>query len=359
MQVDVVHELPALHRLEGAWRQVYAADPESQFFLSWPWLSKRLERRPGWFVLVARPVAAADPVGLFPLKLGKRVGEDGRPFDEIGMAGRGAADYTGFLCVPEYEAEVASAFAAHLCRLRWHELQLSCLRASERRSSCLLTGFPEARFETEHLPMPPSSGIDNAICPYADLPGDWEVYLAGRSPNTRHKLRRLLRALDGASLRVTDADTGTVERDLGFLLRLWGERWAEKKGRRLSRLLESAREELSDASATGSLFLPVLWRDQTPVAAIACLMDFEKREMLFRFAAREPAAGDASPGLLLHAHAIRSAIERGFVRYDFLRGNERYKYSFATGERRIQSIVVRNRALGRRSPLLGPIAVLR
>ena len=33
-----------------------------------------------------------------------------------------------------------------------------------------------------------------------------------------------------------------------------------------------------------------------------------------------------SPGVLLHAHAIRDAIARGLDTYDFLRGYERYKF---------------------------------
>src|SRR5262249_21248700 len=45
-------------------------------------------------------------------------------------------------------------------------------------------------------------------------------------------------------------------------------------------------------------------------------------------------------GLILHAHSIRYAISRGFTTYDFLRGNEAYKYSFGVEERRIKSVVV-------------------
>jgi tetratricopeptide (TPR) repeat protein len=47
-----------------------------------------------------------------------------------------------------------------------------------------------------------------------------------------------------------------------------------------------------------------------------------------------------SPGLILHAHSIRHAIQNGFTEYDFLRGNEPYKYSFGVKERRIRCVAI-------------------
>lgn len=266
------------------------------------------------------------------------------------MPGRGAADYTGFLCVPEHQHQVALAFAKQLLEFDWRTLRLQCLRASERRTKDFLAGFASARFEVERESMMMASGVDNSICPYADLPDDWDRFLAGASANTRQRVRRLLRKIDGTSIRITHADQHSLERDIDILLQMWSERWAGHKRERLGLILDSSREELCDAWANGSLFLPVLWRGDAPIAAAACMMDLDKRELLFQLGARDPAAEDLSPGTLLHAHSIRTAIERGFVRYDFLRGNESYKYSFATGERRIESIVVRRRSATERMP---------
>jgi CelD/BcsL family acetyltransferase involved in cellulose biosynthesis len=341
MQVDVVRGLSALRRLQSDWDRVYAADPEGQFFLSWPWMSKRLERRPGWFVLVARTAASGPPVAFFPLKLRTRTDDRGRDSHELTMPGRGAADYTGFFCQPEHQDQVARAFAAHLLELEWRALRLECFRASEQRGKAFLRAFAGTRFQIERESMVMSSGFDNAICPYADLPADWDSYLAGRSSNTRQRVRRLLRAVDGSSVRITHADASTLEHHIEILLRMWTERWGGIKGKKLETILQSSREELADAHENGTLFLPILWRGDTPVGAAACMLDFEKREVLFQLGGRDPAAEDLSPGMVLHAHSIRTAIERGFRRYDFLRGNEPYKYSFATGERHIESLVIR------------------
>ena len=41
-----------------------------------------------------------------------------------------------------------------------------------------------------------------------------------------------------------------------------------------------------------------------------------------------PEAASLSPGLVLLSHLIRDAIARGRARFDFLRGEERYKLEF-------------------------------
>jgi CelD/BcsL family acetyltransferase involved in cellulose biosynthesis len=41
-----------------------------------------------------------------------------------------------------------------------------------------------------------------------------------------------------------------------------------------------------------------------------------------------PERAPLAPGLVLLGHVLRDAIERGKRRFDFLRGEERYKYEF-------------------------------
>lgn len=340
MQIDVVRDLGALRRLEADWRRVYAEDPEAHFFLSWPWMSKRLGHRSGWSVLVARPTADAPPVAFFPIKQRTQTDRRGREYGEITLPGRGAADYTGFICLPEHEVRVGLTFAAYLLGLDWQVMSLECLRASQQRMSGLLDAFAAARLGIEREPIM-MQGIDNSRCPYAELPGDWDAYLAQLSANTRQKLRRYLRKVDGTNMRVTIAEPATFERDVEILLKLWCDRWGAQKRERLAVLVRSTREELADAMATDTLLLPVLWRGETPIAALSSMLDREKGHVLVQLGARDLAYEDLSPGTILHAYSIRWASERGFGRYDFLRGNEPYKYAFATGERQIESLVVR------------------
>jgi hypothetical protein len=184
--------------------------------------------------------------------------------------------------------------------------------------------------------------IDNSICPFTPLPADWDSYLESRlSANTRQKVRRVLRQVEKSDeLRITHADKDTFERDLEILLRFWTERWGSQKGLRLNSILKNNRLMLRHCFADGALFLPILWQGERPVGALAILVDARKKSFLFHMAGRDQTFESPPPGLVLHAHSIRHAIENGFVTYDFLRGNEPYKYSFGAEERRITSFIV-------------------
>ena len=59
----------------------------------------------------------------------------------------------------------------------------------------------------------------------------------------------------------------------------------------------------------------------------------------FYMTGRDETFDGPPPGVILHAHSIRYAIANGFTEYDFLRGNESYKYSFGVEERRIRPSV--------------------
>ena len=98
--------------------------------------------------------------------------------------------------------------------------------------------------------------------------------------------------------------------------------------------------------------MPVLWRGADPVGVLASVIDWQKRTMHFFAGARDQTFSGPQPGLLLHAYSIRHAIDMGLTRYDFLRGNERYKYSFGSIERQICNTVIRVKRQPRKQVVL-------
>jgi tetratricopeptide (TPR) repeat protein len=161
------------------------------------------------------------------------------------------------------------------------------------------------------------------------------------SANSRQKLRRLLRQMDAdPRLRITHTDMETLDRDIDILLKLWADRWTERKGDRMPGILKNNRVMLRHAFEAGRLFMPILWLDERPLGALAIYVDEKRKSYLFFMAGRDQSFEGPSSGLLLHAHSIRHAIAHGFTTYDFLRGNEPYKYSFGVEEHRIKSLIV-------------------
>ncbi len=347
MRIDIIDGLQAFAELRPAWEAVYDADPEAQFFLSWTFLSGHFRSlSDSWFVLAARPDEnRSDYVAFFPLRIRTAERKDGGFFNHVFMAGNYVADYTGLICRPEFEEQAIPALASCVRQLNWTELHFENVMVSQRRFELFVQRFAKHDFELRELDRRKPDGIDNSICPVATLGADWDAYLDNKlSASTRQKIRRLLRQLDESTdFRITHATAETIDRDIDILFRFWVERWGAGKGKRLARIVKTHRAALKTACAAGSLFMPVLWKEDRPLGVLASLMDERKKAVLFLIGARDETFNSPPPGVLLHAHSIRHAIANGYTTYDFLRGNEPYKYSFGAEERRIKSFCIRTK----------------
>jgi len=345
VRVDLIEGRQAIAALREPWLKVYRADPEANYFLSFDWLygTPRGAGRNG-MVLAARSHGAGegdDYVAFLPIRLNTE--RDGGVFhNELNLCGNFNSDYTGFLCVPGFEGEALPALAASLGRLQWRRLRMLNIAASDQRTRLFMKGFSSNLVELKHLSTRNPDGTENGICPYATLGDDWDDFLTQKlSSNTRQKIRRFLRQVEGSeNYHVSHATEETFERDLEILLRLWSERWAENKGKRLGAIQSSLRRMLRHALETGTLFMPVLWHEDRVICTLAILVDPEKRAYNFYIGARDSTFKGPPAGLVLHSYAIRHAISKGITRYDFLRGNEPYKYTFCSDEGRIRSLLI-------------------
>jgi CelD/BcsL family acetyltransferase involved in cellulose biosynthesis len=99
------------------------------------------------------------------------------------------------------------------------------------------------------------------------------------------------------------------------------------KARFMDARMEGFFREVGAALAgAGWAALWVLWVDEQPAAALFCL-EYGGTVGLYN-SGFDPEARALSPGVALIARTIEDAIRRGFRRYDFLRGDEPYKYGF-------------------------------
>jgi hypothetical protein len=159
--------------------------------------------------------------------------------------------------------------------------------------------------------------------------------------NTRSKIRRFLRKVDNSEeFRITHASSDTINKDLDVLFRLWESTWSKRRGECLDNVINTQRAMMMHCFKSGRLFLPILWKQGAPLGALASVVDRKKKSLLFFLAGRDETVSSPPPGFVLHAHSIRYAINKGFRCYDFLRGNESYKYLFKPQERKIRYLIV-------------------
>lgn len=345
MHIDVIDQLDDFRALRPAWDEVYKADPEAQIFLSWQWLSDWLEKfRSVWFILAAKHSETdAEYVAFLPLRMLNNFDKQHGFSNELILAGAAYSDYTGILSRPEFEAKAVPAFAEYVTgKFNWARFTMDNLMISDRRRRLFLGAFDRLRFT--HTPIEykfPNDPSDHSICPAIALPADWNEYLGTLSANNRQKVRRLLRKIDAAeACRITVSDAGNFDENLTTLLDFWKVKWSASKGDKAQELAERNYWMLARCARNGTLFLPVFWHGDRPVAALATLIDAPKKSLLFFITGRDESYVEMPAGYLLHAYSIRYAIAQGFTTYDFLRGNEPYKYLFAPRERRLKAVSV-------------------
>lgn len=348
MRIELISSMEAFTNLKEDWEAVYAADPDARFFLSWTWLSGWLRNTQKWFVLVAKRDALSPPVAFFPMRLRIRKTAEGEVIKEVAMAGNRVADYTGFICRPEYYDAVISAFATAIQKMKWDQVHLENICLSLPRSKQFLSYFSSKDYEfkiKKHFNK--NDTTDNYVCPYVSLPECWETYLTENlSTNTRQKIRRFLRKIDGSSdMRITCATADTIKRDLDILLQLWIQKWSYKKPKNTLTALQSTyRTMLEQSFEAGLLFLPVCWNGEMPVGALASFIDRRKKSLLFFIGGRDETFKGFPSGFVLHAFSLRFGISNGFQTYDFMRGNEPYKYLFGCKERQVWYILISTRS---------------
>jgi CelD/BcsL family acetyltransferase involved in cellulose biosynthesis len=166
-------------------------------------------------------------------------------------------------------------------------------------------------------------------CPVLELPATWETYLASLSGKHRHELTRKIRrfereAPDGRAVVVRGPDA--VAARLGDFLALHRRSRVGKAKFMDERMERFFRAALPALAARDGVALWFLETAGGPVASFVCL-EWDGTVGLYN-SGFAPDRAALSPGLVLLSHVIRDAIARGRPRFDFLRGEERYKLDF-------------------------------
>ncbi len=360
MRVEIVDTVRRFNALELDWTLLYQRDPDAQFFLSWGFIERVVRPVRDRMKILVVWTDHGQCVAIWPLRVKTRWSPEAKQLrNELAMLGRYHwGDFTGFLCDPDHENQAIDALSAQVLKMDWGRLLLSYMYASPARLDRLCRAFDEASFSQTHQEQKMDGGkVDNLIAPYVDLADTFEGYLQEKlSANRRQKMRRLLRHLDGNDdLRITRSVPETHSRDLSILTGLWRAMYAASKGRLTEELAETYGDIVRAGLKAGTVYLPILWQRDMPIAAQACFVDPIKRNLLFFVSGRNGAVTDPPAGLMLHANTIRWAIANGLRRYEFLQGNEEYKYSFGCQDRQLVDIVIASRTGANHTGRLDPI----
>lgn len=154
------------------------------------------------------------------------------------------------------------------------------------------------------------------------LPASWDDYLLALKRKDRQELRRKIRRLEAHNIEYlykTTVNSSQVE----SLLRLMSQSDPAKK-KFLSEKMKSFFRELAVHLDRSNVSLSFLVKGDHYIAAT---ISFEYRARVYLYnSGYDLNYSQIAPGLILKAYLIRTAIEKGYRVFDFLRGNEPYKY---------------------------------
>lgn len=172
----------------------------------------------------------------------------------------------------------------------------------------------------------------------------WDEYLAKRSSNFRQQVRTAERRLArdrSLEFRLTDRDR--LEQDLDLLFALHRARWPGSHW--FAEAEAFHRDFAAIALERGWLRLWVLELDGQGAAAWLGYR-FAGVESYYQ-AGRDPELRRERVGFVLIAHTIREALQDGMDEYRLLRGDESFKYRFATSDPGLETIARPNGFVGR------------
>jgi CelD/BcsL family acetyltransferase involved in cellulose biosynthesis len=316
------HEWDALHELSDA-----------GFFASWAWMSSALsqihpERAPKIFL--ARDDTGT-LVGVLPLSE-ERVGS-ARVWRFLGDDTIGS-DYLDVMAVRGHEGVLHRALWAEVIRRAGADYDLlDLLDLVEGTPS---VGVLRALCTEARLPLRVHTRFR---CPHIAIEGTFEAHLknCGRADNLKRR-RRWLEKQPGYTIEVATRPDG-VDEALDSFFRLHRLRWASDGG---SQGINSPKVEAFHRQVTRLLAerhqvrLYTLRVEGRAIASVYMLV--RGKTWSFYQSGYDPAWAPRSPGLVLLARTIEDAFVAGASEYDFLRGEEPYKFEWATGERRTLSL---------------------
>jgi CelD/BcsL family acetyltransferase involved in cellulose biosynthesis len=342
LTAKVIRTTEGFARLRESWDALLLRSPGATPFLSFPWLfhwlttwsSEATNRIIVVFDGQDRLVAGAAFCIL-------RLRQMPWPVKALQFAGAAFtdADYLDVLCEPGQDEPAAAAIAGELARMRreWQLLELADLE-EERALKLPLHQALEAHGFRSHL-------APGYVCPYATLPSTFPAFLQTLGHGHRANFRRGQRDLSLLGRLEFKAHAGRSDIGGAYaeLVRLHRLRFAHR--RQASAFLDDRVQAfharvVTELAERGWAKVFLLTLDDRPVAG---LYGFQMGQTFWFFqAGMDPAFTKASPGAICVGRSIAEAIGAGCKTYDFLRGDEAYKRSWAPQIRRTVSLYYAN-----------------
>jgi CelD/BcsL family acetyltransferase involved in cellulose biosynthesis len=332
----------ALDMLRREWQELFAAAAEPSPFVSWEWIAawqRWLGQGRTPRVFCAR--AGGRLVGLLPLGEAQHWGALPSQVRVLSLLGERlvGGDYLDVLAAAGWERASASAIFEHLARDESFDvLDLDGLAGDSPSLPMIAWRLGvDSRFTVTVLP--------GQLCPFVAIEGAWDdVLKRSRRP---HQFKRRFRELEShpgfqARSATTPEEVGpALERLFGLHAKRWaGQGGSDAMGR--PEVRDFHRDAVGRLARAGMARIEELWIEG------ACRASYYGMQVGTRYylyqTGYDPEWARRSVAFIRLGLSIQAAVERGLASYDFLRGNETYKFDWANRTRNTVTVQVARRS---------------
>lgn len=182
-----------------------------------------------------------------------------------------------------------------------------------------------------HIPGIETSCDPGKVCPYLTLPDSWQILLNGLSANVRQKVGRYRRGLEkiGKTELEQVTDAADLHQALSDVIRLRKDRMKQKglsSSKVTNNYIRFNKNVMQRFIACNRLRLYFLKVNDKRVAYIYLFS--AKDTIYFYQTGFDSLWSHHRVGFVLMGMVLEKSIEDGFKRFEFLRGDERYKYEW-------------------------------
>lgn len=331
MRLQVYTDASVFSGLRSEWHGLLTDSASDTLFLTWEWQSTWWEQLGEGDLFVLAAWEGNRLVGIAPFY---RTGESGeRTLSLVGCVD--VSDYLDMIVRRGHEKEVYDLFLAALAdhAAEWDVLCLCNIPAASPTLTHFTTGAGARGWLAEDT--------YEDVCPVISLPATWDDYLATLNKHQRHEVRRKLRKISEEAqfsyrIFMSGPDLAGAVDHFFALHRLSHTDKARFMDERMEGFFRAMTATLGEAGWTE---LSLLTIDDMPAAA---MLNFRYGDRLLVYnSGYDPAyRPNLSSGIVLLSLCIQGAVGRGLRYFDFLQGDEEYKYRFGAQETQVRRLTV-------------------
>lgn len=332
MSIEVYHDVSGFETLAGEWNALLRQSFFNTIFLTWEWQTTWWEYLGQGDLSLVAVRDGGQLVGIAPLYV-ETLPDGVRDLEFVGCTE--VSDYLDCIVMPGHEEVVFSAVMDVLDAqaAQWDRVSL-CNIPSASPTHQALSELAEARGYRATIEV-------EDVCPVISLPATWEDYLSMLDKKQRHEVRRKIRRLG----RETDYRWYIVGQDHDLAAEMDDFIALHQKS-------AADKEDFMDAQmqaffhGLAQILHPQGWLQLAFIVVngqkAATMLNFDYDDTIFVYNSGYDPDRHAwlSPGIVLLTYCIQQAIALGRKRFDFLQGDEAYKYRFGAQETRVYRLTV-------------------